>query len=545
MIRPGGRIALILPTSSMMGGSYDAKKNQPYSWQGLRNLLYDHYDEIVVVSIAQPKKKDSAFSADSDYADCMVIARRIPAGRSPSRRAHFVNLKAGPATKLEAQETARAIKRAIADTGELGTWSRVKIGDEEIGFVYYENVVQNRKWTTVRIAEPTLVERAKKLAQGKLHLPQRAGEAKIPIAAAGSIAQVGPVDRDITGRKNSPFSKRSGYKSTDEYPMLWNHDTKRQATQNRMLVEPDSHGEVMRNQNKAAQQMWDNTATHLHINRHFQFNANATAAAFTQRPSLGGAEWPTLTAGSPQQEKALCVWVNSTLGMLSYWIASNRRQDGRGQITITFISNLPVLDVTKLGAAQLAAAVKIFDDLQEQTLLPANEAWRDPIRQELDRRLLTEVLELDDQSAEQLDILRRQWCSEPTVTSTKKTGPLSVAMNQHPEASRLRDESMAEAVDVEPADRKRFQELADRWQEETVFLSNSGRKNAHPAHQEIVSMGEPVVPLILERMRSRGGHWFEALQQITGARPVPPESRGQIKEMTQAWLDWGERNGYV
>ena len=78
MVQQDGRIALILPTSAMMGGSYDADDDQAYSWQRLRNLLYDHYDQIVVVSIAQPGKKDSAFSADSDFADCMVIARRIP-----------------------------------------------------------------------------------------------------------------------------------------------------------------------------------------------------------------------------------------------------------------------------------------------------------------------------------------------------------------------------------------------------------------------------------------------------------------------------------
>ena len=82
-----------------------------------------------------------------------------------------------------------------------------------------------------------------------------------------------------------------------------------------------------------------------------------------------------------------------------------------------------MLDVTKLSATQLDAAVKIFDDLQERTLLPANEAWRDSVRKELDRRLLNEVLGLDDKAVEQLGILRLQWCSEPTVTSTKKTGP--------------------------------------------------------------------------------------------------------------------------
>ena len=31
MVHSGGRIALILPTSAMMGGSYDAEKDQAYS----------------------------------------------------------------------------------------------------------------------------------------------------------------------------------------------------------------------------------------------------------------------------------------------------------------------------------------------------------------------------------------------------------------------------------------------------------------------------------------------------------------------------------
>ena len=84
MVASGGRIALILPTSAMMGGTYDTKKSQSYSWQKLRNLLYDYYKEIMVVSIAQPDKKSSAFSADSDFADCMVIGTRIQTGESPN-----------------------------------------------------------------------------------------------------------------------------------------------------------------------------------------------------------------------------------------------------------------------------------------------------------------------------------------------------------------------------------------------------------------------------------------------------------------------------
>ena len=420
MVAYGGRIALILPTSAMMGGSYDDDKRQAYSWQRLRNLLHDYYEDITVVSIAQPDIKESTFSADSDFADCMVIARRIPAGASPSRRAHFVNLNLGPGNKLEAQETARAIKTATANTTKLDTWSRIQIGDEEIGFVRYESVARNRRWTTVRISNAALVERANGLANGELRLPQRANSIEIPVTNIGRIGQVGPIARDITGRDNSPFNKRDGYRSTHEYPILWSHD---HTKQNSMLTQPDSNGEVRQDSEEAAQRMWERFAAHLHISIDFRFNANTAAAAFTQQASLGGRAWPTLKMPSLRDEKAMCIWLTSTLGMVSYWIVSNRTQNGRGSNTTTAISDIPVLDVTRLSTTQLAAAVKIFDDLQEQTLLPANEAWRDPVRQELDRRLLTEVLELDDQAVEQLDILRRQWCSEPTVTSTKRTGP--------------------------------------------------------------------------------------------------------------------------
>jgi len=125
------------------------------------------------------------------------------------------------------------------------------------------------------------------------------------------------------------------------------------------------------------------------------------------------------------------------------------------------------------------------------------------------------------------------------------TGRKDVIMNQQPEARRLRDESVAEAVDIEPAAGERFEVLADWWEEETFFHSNSSLKNAHPALQEIISMGEPIVPLILERMRSQGGHWFEALQQITGADPVSPADYGKIAAMQNSWLQWGEDRGYI
>jgi len=61
------------------------------------------------------------------------------------------------------------------------------------------------------------------------------------------------------------------------------------------------------------------------------------------------------------------------------------------------------------------------DDLCHERLLPANEAYRDPVRHEIDRRFLVDVLDLGEDAVDQFAILRNQWCAEPSVTGTKRT----------------------------------------------------------------------------------------------------------------------------
>ena len=68
---------------------------------------------------------------------------------------------------------------------------------------------------------------------------------------------------------------------------------------------------------------------------------------------------------------------------------------------------------------------------------------------------------------------------------------------------------------------------------------------AHPAYQEIIGMGWPVVPLLLAELQRRPDHWFIALEEITGANPVPPESEGKVKKMAEAWVQWGKSGGYL
>ena len=107
------------------------------------------------------------------------------------------------------------------------------------------------------------------------------------------------------------------------------------------------------------------------------------------------------------------------------------------------------------------------------------------------------------------------------------------------------DVAESDEADIEPALRDRFNKLADQWERETVFLSRMDKAIKHPAYQEIIGMGEPVAPLILERMRETEGHWFVALRAITGANPVKQSDRGKIAVMQASWLEWGEANGLI
>ena len=90
---------------------------------------------------------------------------------------------------------------------------------------------------------------------------------------------------------------------------------------------------------------------------------------------------------------------------------------------ITAIRTMPTLDVTKLTEEQLATAENIFSDMRDSLFLPANEAWHDNTRQELDYRVLTEMLGLPKSIIHPLDLLRLKWCLEPSVHGGKSTAP--------------------------------------------------------------------------------------------------------------------------
>ena len=91
----------------------------------------------------------------------------------------------------------------------------------------------------------------------------------------------------------------------------------------------------------------------------------------------------------------------------------------------------------------------------------------------------------------------------------------------------------------------RFFSLKDEWETQTAHLSSLTEIAMHPAYQHIIGLGPVAIPLILNEMKKKSGHWFWALKAITGEDPVLPNQRGRIKLMTEAWLNWGREQGYL
>lgn len=82
-----------------------------------------------------------------------------------------------------------------------------------------------------------------------------------------------------------------------------------------------------------------------------------------------------------------------------------------------------------------------------------------------------------------------------------------------------------------------FDELRQQWRQDTKYLSSASQIVEHPAYQQIIELGEPMLPFILEEVRNERGHWFFALHKITGHVPDNIQNL-TFAQIRQAWLDW-------
>jgi hypothetical protein len=130
----------------------------------------------------------------------------------------------------------------------------------------------------------------------------------------------------------------------------------------------------------------------------------------------------SILLGTEDQEKAIALWGNTSMGLLVHWWIANKQQSGRGNITPNILEHLPVWDVTALKPDRLKKAAEVFDEVCGKQLLPIHEIDKDPIRKKIDETFAREVLGLSESTIKPggpLELLRMKLAQEPSIRGNK------------------------------------------------------------------------------------------------------------------------------
>ena len=410
MLAPDGTLGFILPVTVLAS---------PH-WQKVRAMFATEYRDVIVVTIAQAKGTGRAFSADTNMAECMIVATK---GKGESTgRGKFVSLNHRPSSLLEAAEVAKIIvrnegTRRLEDL--LSGGNILRLGGAIVGQMLNCPLSEKSEWVASRVKAMELLQCGQLLAEGTLWLPTLATGREIPICRVEDIATLGMSSLDVFGDGGrGAFDLEIGCTGNNLYPFLWKLNT---PLQRAMIVAPDAHGILRPNTTTKLQKLLARNSR-AHYNQDLQFNANSVAALFTEKPVLGVSSIKNVAFQNPRYEIPWTLWCNSTLGLLCHWLHSSKQQVGRGRLSLITLRTLPTLDVRQLTAAQLTAAEAVFEALKFERMLPFNECWDDTVRKRLDEMLLTEVLGITDASIlAAMQTLRELLSAEPSIDGGKQS----------------------------------------------------------------------------------------------------------------------------
>ena len=405
-LKPGGVLALVLPAAFAQGES----------WRDARALLSRHYQDMVIVSIASIGITDQAFSADTGMAEVLVVATKKQ-NNPPSKKkkdsannVQFANLRRRPVHHVAATEVAKSIATIRGNSGT----GHITLGDE------YSNgscINAGRlEGGCVGLVEPRLAEFMFSLSKGVLTDPRTNGTANLPITTLGNLGNRGLVDRDFIGASpRGPFDKIPLQTTTPTFPALWNHDANRERS---FIVQPDCELRARAGEAERAADIWERVVSRLHLTRDFRLNSQSLGACFTPEKSVGGRSWPNFLTADDSTAKVILLWFNSTSGLMSYWWGGTRQQLGRTVVTISAIPSLIALDTQSFDKDMIEQTDHLFNKFSNVEFLPANEAYQDKNRIALDKTLF-DLLGVSPSVTEGFDLIRRQWCNEPSVHGGK------------------------------------------------------------------------------------------------------------------------------
>ena len=413
----GGRLAFVLPATMLTGSR----------WAPIRRLLLSKYAvEWVVVSHdlrnrsakkGLPGRRLVSFSESTRIAEVLIVATRRQSVDRKGSRACFVNLLRNPDEPIE---TLGLTQKLLALRDGLGPLEPAAI---DIGETTWGNAVlvpqgdlplDGGPWSLATFVQPGLALIAKRIALGKYGLL-----GSVPIADLGAFADLGPYHMQVKNPKYGLFTVRerprtaapAGWKLRAGVPALWHH----KASKNTCLAaSADALLERRADRSRSDQDRMLAKSGCLHLAADLGMAPQRVAAVMTDNPMLGVRSWTSVLPRKPAPGKneALCLWLNSTVGLLLRVMHGNRPYLGRSGLPHELVRTMPVLDVDRLSPGQLTAATAVYADLKHRELQGFSALAKDPVRLELNERLCREVLGIDPEIV--ADITRKL-ALEPTL----------------------------------------------------------------------------------------------------------------------------------
>ena len=372
-----GAIATVLP----LVGATDK------SGLEVRKYLGNNYHVETIVTSHDPER--IYFSENTAIGEMLLVCRRWPSGKGSKPPTKVVNLARNPATPADAMHTAWAIGNGTVASQGYGTvqeWParRIAVGD----------------WGAVQFLSPYLCEEFVALKEGQLY----------PSIALGDIAEIGP-----EGRRIRDAYTRSSMPDAQGRVALWHHDT--EVTQS-MAATADTHIAAKPEKAHLAESYWQQRSTLL-LPMRVRLNTVIVLSVRLNSPVVGSAWTPCRIAvaemDTGMSEKALCVYLNSSIGVLALTGNRTNKEISYPRFSIDDLRKLIVPDfaATSNGAAEKLAAA--YDALAERTLLPLPRMDADPVRRALDGAVCG-ALRLD---GERVATIRRNLAAEPSVTGKR------------------------------------------------------------------------------------------------------------------------------
>jgi len=371
----GGRIAFVLPITLATGEA----------WSATRTLIADRYHLEIVITSHDVERPN--FSENTALSELLFIARRL-APKEKAGVTAYVNLWRNPRSIHEALDLATRIEAAIKSIGGKAEVTKVvRSKAATLGEVTCLPAPSSEEnWTGALFAQSYLMHVHWALnTKGELRLPEGGKAHELKLCRLDELGTLGYDARDIF----DAFAVDQTAAQWSPYPGFWNHDAQKVRT----IAQKPNATLLARTKSlpgrklKSAKAVWEKAGKILFVSRLWPVTHRVIAVGMNKK-TLGNTWWGFDDSNlSELQRKALLLWLNGSLSILSYFGRRAITRSAWMQMKKPAWAFMPVLDVRGLSKAGLSALATAYDQLAMENLQPIANLDTDSVRQKIDDTL--------------------------------------------------------------------------------------------------------------------------------------------------------------